>query len=49
MGCERAVEGLNEMKLLFAYLEAMGCIKNISFDLSLARGLGYYTGLIFEA
>lgn len=27
----------------------MGCVKNISFDLSLARGLGYYTGLIFEA
>jgi histidyl-tRNA synthetase len=49
MKCPRAVEGLNEMKLLFEYLEAMGCVKNISFDLSLARGLGYYTGLIFEA
>jgi len=27
----------------------MKCLDKISFDLSLARGLDYYTGLIFEA
>ena len=38
-----------EMELLFTYLEAFGCLDNISFDFSLARGLDYYTGLIYEA
>jgi len=37
------------MRILFEYLESLNCLKNISFDLSLARGLDYYTGLIFEA
>ena len=36
------------MELLFTYCEAMGCLDNISFDFSLARGLDYYTGLIYE-
>lgn len=36
------------MELLFTYCEAMGCLENISFDFSLARGLDYYTGLIYE-
>jgi histidyl-tRNA synthetase len=27
----------------------MGCLDKISFDLSLARGLDYYTGVIYEA
>lgn len=36
------------MKLLASYLEAMGVIDKVSFDLSLARGLDYYTGLIYE-
>ena len=27
----------------------MGCIDDIDFDLSLARGLDYYTGVIYEA
>lgn len=26
----------------------MGCLDNILFDFSLARGLDYYTGLIYE-
>lgn len=37
-----------EMRLLFSYLTAMKRIGKVSFDLSLARGLDYYTGLIFE-
>lgn len=41
-------EILKEMELLFTYCEAMGCLDNILFDFSLARGLDYYTGLIYE-
>lgn len=37
------------MELLFKYLEALGIIDYFSFDFSLARGLDYYTGLIYEA
>ncbi|KAM6123074.1 histidine--tRNA ligase, cytoplasmic-like [Phoenicopterus ruber ruber] len=44
-----AKEGLGDMKLLFEYLTLFGIMGKISFDLSLARGLDYYTGVIFEA
>jgi len=37
------------MDLLRAYLEAFQLSDKVSFDLSLARGLDYYTALIFEA
>lgn len=37
------------MDVLFGYLESFGVIDNVSFDFSLARGLDYYTGLIYEA
>ncbi len=37
------------MEILFGYLEAYQCLDRISFDFSLARGLDYYTGLIYEA
>ena len=36
------------MTLLASYVEAFGIADKISFDLSLARGLDYYTGLIYE-
>eukprot|EP00951_Prasinocladus_malaysianus_P010332 scaffold75725_cov40-Prasinocladus_malaysianus.AAC.1 len=35
---------LADMRVLFEYLESMGALDHISFDLSLARGLDYYTG-----
>ncbi|NWS77618.1 SYHC protein, partial [Crotophaga sulcirostris] len=44
-----AKEGLGDLKLLFEYLTLFGIAEKISFDLSLARGLDYYTGVIFEA
>lgn len=44
-----ANETLDEMELLFNYLEALDCLDKFSFDFSLARGLDYYTGLIYEA
>uniref|UniRef100_A0A8C2YBI2 histidine--tRNA ligase n=1 Tax=Coturnix japonica TaxID=93934 RepID=A0A8C2YBI2_COTJA len=44
-----AKEGLEDMKLLFEYLTLFGITGKVSFDLSLARGLDYYTGVIYEA
>ncbi|XP_068021795.1 histidine--tRNA ligase, cytoplasmic-like [Melanerpes formicivorus] len=44
-----AREGLGDMKLLFEYLTLFGITGKIRFDLSLARGLDYYTGVIYEA
>lgn len=43
-----ANSALQELYLLFDYLDAMGSLQYISFDLSLARGLDYYTGVIYE-
>ena len=41
-------EGIQELEELFSYLTARG-IKSGQFDVSLARGLAYYTGTVFEA
>ena len=41
-------KGLEDMELLFSYLEAFGVLDQVEFNLSLARGLDYYTGVIFE-
>ncbi|XP_035979683.1 histidine--tRNA ligase, mitochondrial isoform X2 [Halichoerus grypus] len=46
---KQALEGLGDLKLLFEYLTLFGIAEKISFDLSLARGLDYYTGVIYEA
>uniref|UniRef100_A0A5F9CWZ7 Histidine--tRNA ligase, cytoplasmic n=1 Tax=Oryctolagus cuniculus TaxID=9986 RepID=A0A5F9CWZ7_RABIT len=46
---KQAMEGLGDLKLLFEYLTLFGVNDKISFDLSLARGLDYYTGVIYEA
>lgn len=42
------VKGMDDMNLLFTYLDAFKVLDKIEFNLSLARGLDYYTGLIFE-
>lgn len=44
-----AIEGLEGIKLLLSYCELFGIKDKILFDLSLARGLDYYTGVIYEA
>lgn len=44
-----AVEGLEGMKLLLKYCDIFGVSDHVIFDLSLARGLDYYTGVIYEA
>ena len=41
-------KGLDDMTLLLQYTEAFQAADKVSFDLSLARGLDYYTGLIYE-
>lgn len=45
---EDGKKGIAELELLFDYLDAFGALSSVSFDLSLARGLDYYTGLIYE-
>ena len=41
-------KGMEDMDLLLSYLEAFGVMDKVEFSLSLARGLDYYTGVIFE-
>ncbi|CAK7199852.1 Cytoplasmic and mitochondrial histidine tRNA synthetase [Sporothrix eucalyptigena] len=45
---ETSSEGVADLALLDTYLDAMGIFSTISFDLSLARGLDYYPGVIYE-
>ena len=40
---------IGSIKNLFAMLESIGISDAFQFDLSLARGMDYYTGIIFEA
>jgi histidyl-tRNA synthetase len=46
-GNESVKAGLGDMGLLLSYLEVLEVADNVSFDVSLARGLDYYTGLIY--
>ncbi len=49
IGCsETGVKGIEEMEEIFGYVEKLGLQLPIELDLSLARGLNYYTGAIFE-
>ncbi|KAK7743671.1 Cytoplasmic and mitochondrial histidine tRNA synthetase [Diatrype stigma] len=41
-------QGMDDLDLMFEYLEAFNSLDAVSFDLSLARGLDYYTGVIYE-
>ena len=40
--------GIDEMRTIFGYVERSGIGQPVELDLSLARGLNYYTGAIFE-
>lgn len=42
------IAGLDELDELFGYIDAAGISQQVEIDLSLARGLNYYTGAIFE-
>ena len=45
---ETGLKGLDELDELFGLIEAAGISQEAEIDLSLARGLNYYTGAIFE-
>ena len=45
---EEGMKGLDELEELFGYIAAAGIRTETVLDLSLARGLSYYTGAIFE-
>jgi len=42
------LKGSDELKEVFDYLKKLGKEDFIEFDLSIARGLAYYTGTVFE-
>lgn len=44
-----AAEALSELSVLFKLLGHMQGLQHIDFNMSLARGLDYYTGVIYEA
>ncbi|KAI7876262.1 histidyl-tRNA synthetase [Lichtheimia hyalospora FSU 10163] len=44
-----ASAGIADMALLFDYMDVFNITGKMSFDMSLARGLDYYTGIIYEA
>ena len=45
---ETGLKGLAELEELFGLIDAAGVSAPVEMDLSLARGLNYYTGAIFE-
>jgi histidyl-tRNA synthetase len=45
---ETGLKGLDELEELFGLIDAAGISAPVEMDLSLARGLNYYTGAIFE-
>ena len=45
---ETGLKGLDELEELFGLIDAAGIASPVEIDLSLARGLNYYTGAIFE-
>ncbi len=45
---EIGLQGISEMRELFGFLDISEIGANIEFDLTLARGLNYYTGTIIE-
>ncbi len=47
-GSETGMKGIGEMRTIFGYVDALGVDLPVELDLSLARGLNYYTGAIFE-
>ena len=45
---EAGLLGLDELTELFGFIDSAGISQKVEMDLSLARGLNYYTGAIFE-
>lgn len=47
-GLDDSLEGSSELKEVFSYLEMQGLSDYVEVDLSIARGLDYYTGTVYE-
>jgi histidyl-tRNA synthetase len=45
---EIGLKGITELEAVFDYIELSGITSEVEFDLTLARGLNYYTGAIIE-
>lgn len=45
---EVGIKGVDELSVLFSYIRNLGLTEKAELDLTLARGLNYYTGAIFE-
>jgi histidyl-tRNA synthetase len=45
---EIGLKGIEEMETIFNWLKPLGVQTGVELDLTLARGLNYYTGAIFE-
>jgi histidyl-tRNA synthetase len=43
-----AMEGVRDLRAIFRYVGALSTAENLVPDITLARGLSYYTGAIFE-
>ncbi len=47
-GSEAGMKGISELKTLFSYIDNKELSGSVEIDLTLARGLNYYTGAIIE-
>ncbi|WP_106542424.1 histidine--tRNA ligase [Prolixibacter denitrificans] len=47
-GSETGLKGIEEVRTIFNYLKQLSLDTEVELDLTLARGLNYYTGAIFE-
>ncbi len=47
-GSDTGMKGISEMRTIFGYIKGMAVQTEVELDLTLARGLNYYTGAIFE-
>ncbi len=45
---ETGLKGISETRIIFGYLSSLNINAEVKFDLTLARGLNYYTGSIIE-
>ena len=45
---ETGLKGIQELEAFHSYLDSSPLSNEVSFDITLARGLNYYTGCIFE-
>jgi len=47
-GSAQGIQGISEMRTIYERLEILGIVDGCELDITLARGLNYYTGTIFE-